>query len=92
MPMVFFCYETDFMVYLSDYKQADIIDAFYITSRYFEDILNINNLYFDNIVCQIYPSKLQHNKANTSDTKAMFLDLQMSISNDIVSTKIYDNI
>ena len=31
------------------------------------------------------------NKANTSDTKAAFLDLQiLSISNDIVSTKIYD--
>ena len=78
------------MMSLSDYKQADIIDAFYTTSRYFEDNLNINNIYFDNIVCQIYPSKLQHNKANTSYTKAVFLDLQMSISNDIVSTKIYD--
>ena len=39
---------------------------------------------------QIYPSELQLNKANTSDTKAAFLDLNLSISNDIVSTKIYD--
>ena len=38
----------------------------------------------------IYPSELQLNKANTSDTEAAFLDLHMSISNDIVSTKIYD--
>ena len=30
------------------------------------------------------------NKAKTSDTKAAFLDLHLSISNDIVSTKIYD--
>ena len=29
-------------------------------------------------------------KANTSDTEAAFLDLHLSISNDIVSTKIYD--
>ena len=29
------------------------------------------------------------NYANTSDTKAAFLDLHLSISNDIVSTKIY---
>ena len=28
--------------------------------------------------------------ANTSDTEAAFLDLHLSISNDIVSTKIYD--
>ena len=55
-----------------------------------DDILNINNVYFDNMVSQIYPSELQLNKANTSDTKAAFLDLHLSISNDTVSTKIYD--
>ena len=48
------------------------------------DILNINNVYFDHMVSQIYPSELQLNKANTSDTKAAFLDLHMSIFNDIV--------
>ena len=42
------------------------------------------------MVSQIYHSELQFNKANTSDTKATFLDLHLSISNDIVSTKIYD--
>ena len=42
------------------------------------------------MVSQIYPSAFQLNKANTSDTEATFLDLQLSISNDIVSTKIYD--
>ena len=42
------------------------------------------------MVSQIYPSELQLNKANTSYTVAAFLDLHLSISNDIVSTKIYD--
>ena len=42
------------------------------------------------MISQIYPSELQVNKANTSDTKAAFLDLHLSNSNDIVSTKIYD--
>ena len=55
-----------------------------------DDILNINNVYFDNMVSQVYPSEFQLDKVNTSDTKAVFLDLQLSISNDIVSTKIYD--
>ena len=45
---------------------------------------------YDIMVSQIYPSEPQLNKANTSDTKAAFLDLHLSISNDIVSTKIYD--
>ena len=49
-----------------------------------DDILNIINVYFKNMVSQIYPSELQFN------TEAAFLDLHLSISNDIVSTKIYD--
>ena len=65
-------------------------DSFNTTSRYLDDILNINNVYCDNTVSQIYPSELQINKANTSDTEAAFLDFHLSISNDIVSTKIYD--
>ena len=85
-----FCYERDFMMSLSGDKHADIIDAFNTTSRYLDDILNINNVYFDNMVGQIYPSKPQINKANTSDTEATFLDLHLSRSNDIVSTKTYD--
>ena len=78
------------MMSLSDDKQAEVIDAFNTTSRYLDGILNINNVYFDYMVSQIYPSELQLNKANTSDTKAAFLDLHLSISNYIVSTKIYD--
>ena len=42
--------EGDFMMSLSDDKQADVIDAFNTTSRYLDDILNINNVYFDNMV------------------------------------------
>ena len=78
------------MMSLSDDKQADVIDAFNTTSSYLDDILNINNVYFDNMVSQIYSSELRLNKANTSDTETAFLDLHLSISNDIVSTKFYD--
>ena len=78
------------MMTLSDDKQADVIDAFNTTSRYLDDILNINKDYFDNMVSQIYPSELQLNKTNASDTESAFLDLHLSISNDIVPTKIYD--
>ena len=87
-----FCYERDFMMSLSDDNQADVIDTFHSTSRYLDDILNINNVYFDNMVSQIYPSELQLNKANTSDTKAAFLDLHLYISDDIVSTKFMINV
>ena len=55
-----------------------------------DDILNINNVSFENLLSLIYPSELQLNKANTSDTEVLFLDLHLSISNDIVSIKSYD--
>ena len=68
-----FCYERGFILSLSDVKQIDFIYAFKTTSRYLDDILNINYVYFDNMVSPIYPPELQLNKANTSDTKAAFL-------------------
>ena len=60
------------MMSLSDVKHADIIDAFNISSRYLDDILNMNNVYLYNMVSQIYSSELQLNKASTSDTEAAF--------------------
>ena len=47
-------------------------------------------MYFDDMISQIYTLELQFSKANTSDSEAAFLDLHLSVSNDIVSTKIYD--
>ena len=46
------CYERDFMMSLSDGKQADVIDTFNTISRCLDDFLNINNVYFDNMVSQ----------------------------------------
>ena len=80
-----FCYERDFMLSLSDNNQTDIIEAFNPTSRYLDDLLNVDNPYFEQMVGQIYPTELQLNKANSSDTEAPFLDLNLSITNGIVS-------
>ena len=88
--LLLFCYERDFMKGLSSDNQAYVIKAFNSTSRYLDDLLNIDNPYFEGMVNQIYPSELQLNKANTSDTEAPFLDLHLSISNGFVSSKIYD--
>ena len=56
------------MMSLTDDKQDDIVDAFKTASRYLDGILNINYVYFDNMVSQIYPSELKLNKTYTSDT------------------------
>ena len=74
----------------SDNNQTDIIEAFNSTSRYLDDLLNIDNPYFAQTVGQIYPTKLQLKKANSSDTEASFLELNLSKTNGIVSSKIYD--
>ena len=39
---------------------------------------------------RIYTTEIQLNRANSSDTEAPFLDLNLCISNGAVSTKIYD--
>ena len=61
--LFYYTFKRDFMMSLSDDKQAEVIDAFNTTSRYLDDILNINNVYFDNMVSQICPSELELNKA-----------------------------
>ena len=53
-------------------------------------LLNIDNPYFAQMVGQIYSTELQLNKANSSDTEAPFLDLNLLMTNGIVSSKIYD--
>ena len=49
-----FCYERYFMKSLSRENQADIIEAFNSTSRYLDDLLNIDNIYFDQMVDRIF--------------------------------------
>ena len=90
--LVLFCYERDFMLSLSEDKQSGVVEAFNSTSRYLDDLLNIDNNFFDSMVNRIYTSELQLNKANVSDAEASFLDLHLSISisDGFVKTKIYD--
>ena len=88
-----FYYERDFFVFMlsmSDNNQTDYIEALSSTARYLDDLLNIDNPYFDQMVGQIYPTELLLNKANSSYSEATFLDLNLSITKGIVSSKIYD--
>ena len=75
VPLVadLFFYERDFMLSLSDNNPTNIIEAFNSTSRYLDDLLNIDNPYFEQMVGLIYPTELQLNKAHISDTEAPFL-------------------
>ena len=48
---------------LSDNSQADVVEAFNSTSRYLDDLLYIDNLYFEQMVSQIYPTEFRLNQA-----------------------------
>ena len=54
-----FCYERHFMLSLSEDNQSDVIEAFNSTSRYLDDLLTIDNNFFNSMVKRIYPSELQ---------------------------------
>ena len=72
---------------LSDDTQAEVIEAFNSTSRYLDDLLNIDN--FERMISQIYPAELQLNEAYTSDTESSFLNLYLLILDGFVSSKFY---
>ena len=56
-----FCYERDFMLSLSNDKQSEVFNT---TSRYLDDLSNIDNTFLDSMVNHIYPSELLLNRAN----------------------------
>ena len=78
------------MLSLSDDNKSRVIEAFNSTSRYLNDLLSIDNNFFDSMVNHIYPSELQLNKANRSATEALPLDLHLSILDALVKTSIFD--
>ena len=71
---------------LSDDKQADIYWRFKHYIEIFELYLNINNVYWQ------YGKSNIPSKAITSETKTAFLDLHLSISNDIILPKFMINL
>ena len=78
------------MLILNPDYQADVINTFNKTFRYLDDIFNLDNPFFYSMVSSIYPKELKLNKANSSDNSTAFLDLDLSIENGVISSKIYD--
>ena len=53
------------MLSSSDNNHADAIEAFKSTSRHLDDLLNIDNLNYEQMVSQIYPTEIQLDQANS---------------------------
>ena len=71
-------------------KRYDLIDMFYDTSRYLDDIFTIDNPEFDKHVTDLYPAELHLNQANTSDTDTSFLDLNNKVISSDIHTSVHD--
>ena len=67
-----FCYDRDFMLSISEDNQTGVIETFNSTSRYLDDLLNIDNNFFASMVNRIYPSELQLNEANCQMPRPYF--------------------
>ena len=63
-----FCHERDFVQSLSDINRANVIEASTSISRYLNGLLNIDITSFEQMGSHIYPTELQLNKTNSSDT------------------------
>ena len=70
--LILFYHERDIMLSLSYHFQTKAIQAFNSTSRYLDDLLNIDNTSFEQMVSQINRTELQLNKANVFYTEAPF--------------------
>ena len=73
------CYERDFITSLSDETQDNIIEAFKSTSRYLDELLDVDNSYFEGMVTQIYPTELQLNKAKSMISGLHFFYFRLSV-------------
>ena len=59
-----FCYETDCKMSLSEEKQSEVIEAFSSTSRYLDDLLNIDNKYVDGLISQLtFRASIKYSKS-----------------------------
>ena len=75
--LLLLCYDRDFMLSLSDNNQADVVEAFNSISRYLDDLLYIDNSYFEQMVSLTYPIELQLNNAKSIDTEAPLFELEL---------------
>ena len=78
-------------------KKFHLVKKFHSCARYIDDLLLINNDdVMKKVMKQIYPKELvlvpddSDGKTNVDGLSTPFLDLQMNISNGIISTSIYD--
>ena len=86
-----YCYESTFMKNLQKNPiHSSLIDVFNSNSRYLDDILTLNNPDFLKFASDIYPKELILNRANSDNQCCPFLDLNITLNQGKLTTRIYD--
>ena len=88
--MFLYSYEAEFIQRLLANKQKKLAASFNFTFRYIDDVLSMNNDAFHHHLHVIYPPELEIKETTESPRSASYLDLLLSVSNGILSTKLYD--
>ena len=60
------------MLSLPENNLADVIETFNSTSRYLDDLLNIDYPYIEQMVCQIYLTELQYIRQSSLKLRPLF--------------------
>ena len=81
--------EREFMASFSGDKEAETIQSFNSTSRYLDNLLNIDNPYFEGTVGRIYPFERQSNKSCASKPEAPFSDLYIYLKRICIIQNYY---
>ena len=86
-----YCYESQFMAKIyKDPSKHDLIDNFNNPFIYLDYVFTWNNPEFSKFVDEIYPKELTLTKSNSDSSHTPFLDLDITIEQGKLITKIYD--
>ena len=92
MPLVFlYSHKAEFIQSLLPTGRKRLASQLNFTYRYSDDVLSINNPYFENYLGQIYPPCLEIKDMTESNASAPYLNLLLSIDRDgQLHTSLYD--
>ena len=60
------------------------------TFQCIDDLLSINNPYFESEIGNIYPPEIVLKKTTESANEVTYLDIHITVSNGLFSTRVYD--
>ena len=85
-----YTYESAFIQNLLKQGQKKLARSFNFTYRYIDDVLSINNEHFAGHISSMYPPELEIKDTTESNVSTSYLDLQLTIDDTTLHTKIYD--